>query len=133
MTGAGRVSGGWRVMVPALAILALTLQLAIPPGFMVAPAHAGGPTIVICTGHGPELALAPGDRGTPAKAPSGKSAPLCPFAGHGGVPTVAGPVAIGAVAFAGYAEPAAEARRTAPGRGLAAPPPPSQAPPTQLA
>src|SRR5579871_167780 len=132
MMRAGRFGDRWRARFAALATLALALQLAVPPGFMVAPRAAGGPAIVICTGHGPQLAE-PGDRGGPAKAPTGKMASLCPFVGHAGVPTIAPPVALRGAAFVAYADAPALVAHTAPGRGLAAPPPPSQAPPRRLA
>jgi hypothetical protein len=107
-------------------MLALFLQLAVPQGFMLAR-DGGRPTIAICTGHGPLLAPAD-DHGLPAKAP--KPAPTCPFAGHGGTPTTAPLLTLTSVRF----EQSAAAltlpiTSVMPGRGLAAPPPPSQAPP----
>jgi hypothetical protein len=113
-----------------LAKLALMLQLAVPPGFMLAR-DAGQPVIVVCTGHGP-LLVPPGDRGVPAKAPKPNSGAMCAFAGHGGTPTVAPTLALTAIRFDPAVVIAPPSRPTAPGRGLAAPPPPSQAPPTRI-
>jgi hypothetical protein len=111
-----------------LALLALLLQGLTPPGFMVAR-NAGGATIAICTGHGAAYSLADLG-GHPAKqSPSRPDVP-CAFAGHG---VVAAPplAALIAVPIAAPATPVAIPRLDlAPGRGLAAPPPPSQGPPT---
>jgi hypothetical protein len=109
-------------------MFALLLQLAVPQGFMLAR-DAGQPAIVICTGHGPLLATA-GDHGLPGKAP--KSGGACAFAGHGGTPIPAPMLALAEVRFEPTAAPAAPQVSTTPGRGLAAPPPPSQAPPIRL-
>jgi hypothetical protein len=113
-----------------LALIALVFQVAAPPGFMVSPS-SDGPAIVICTGHGPLTLDA--RTGVPAHKPA-KAAHdgVCAFAGHG--------VAVSppALAFLGRADftpsTIAPSKRAdlAPGRGLAAPPPPSQAPPLVL-
>jgi hypothetical protein len=116
-----------RAGVAVLATLALLLQLAIPQGFMLAR-DAGQPAIVICTGHGPLLAV--GDHGLPGKAP--KQGGVCAFAGHGGTPTPAPLLALASVRFAPSEARAIAAISATPGRGLAAPPPPSQAPPTRI-
>jgi len=110
-----------------LAMLAFFLQLAVPQGFMLARA-GGQPAIVICTGHGPLLAAAD-DHGVPAKAPKPRPDGTCAFAGHGATPTEAPLLTLAAVRFEPLAAPAAPEPSTAPGRGLAAPPPPSQGPP----
>jgi hypothetical protein len=108
-----------------LAMLALLMQLAVPQGFMLAR-DAGQPVIVICTGHGP-LLVPTADRGIPAKAP--KPGGTCAFAGHGGTPTVAPALLLAVVRFEPAIAIAPPGLSTTPGRGLAAPPPPSQAPP----
>jgi hypothetical protein len=114
-----------RAGIAVLAMLALFLQLAVPQGFMLAR-DGGQPTIVICTGHGP--LLAPTDNhGLPAKAP--KPGAVCAFAGHGGTPTAAPTLTLTAVRFEQAAAPVQPLLSTTPGRGLAAPPPPSQGPP----
>jgi hypothetical protein len=119
----------WSSVGQALAALALLLMVLVPQGTMLA--RSGDQVlIVICSGHGPITVQAPpGAR----KAPADKKAPdaPCAFAGH--APSVPVPV------MARLAEPSPspylEARSDpasspAPGRGLAAPPPPSRGPPT---
>ena len=112
-----------------LAALALFVRVLIPAGFMAdAPPAEGLPfQIVICTALG-AVPAEPGDHapaGTPAH-----DAP-CAFAGHGqglAAADLAGPAP---AAFVTYpAPPAADHADLAPGRGLAAPPPPGRAPPT---
>ncbi len=122
-------------MAAFVAILLLAVQLAVPPGFMVARG-ADGPALVICTGHGPMMAhldarMSPG-KAPPGQAPHSKSSPACPFAGHGAaslappafIPTTTAYALAQVVLITGV--------DLAPGRGLAAPPPPSHAPPTLL-
>jgi hypothetical protein len=92
---------------------------------------AGVPAIVICTGHGPLFAPAD-DHGAPAKAPKGKGGSVCAFAGHGGTPTATPLLALTPVRFDQAARVASGRPPTTPGQGLAAPPPPSQAPPRIL-
>jgi len=111
-----------------LAMLAFFLQLAVPQGFMLAR-DGGRAVIVICTGHGPML-MPGADHGVPAKTPKPKPDGTCAFAGHGATPTQAPPLTLAAVRFGRIATPAAPGLSTTPGRGLAAPPPPSQGPPT---
>jgi hypothetical protein len=125
---------GWtdrhdRIAVALLATLAFLVQLAAPQGFMLASAN-GAPSIVICTGHGP--LLAPGDdHGLPDKGRTQTGA--CAFAGHGGAPTTPPLLAFAPVRFEHAAAAAVSGSAVAPGRGLAAPPPPSQAPPALIA
>lgn len=123
--------GGWRrgggVCV---ALLALALRLAAPTGWMLAPAEGhGAPRLVICTGHGPaELAAS---RGDPTRTPS-RSADDHPCVGAGAAtppaPQLPAVPSIEPRAAAADAPLAALADQR-PGRGLAAPPPPSHAPP----
>lgn len=127
----GEISG-WRGVAVVLACLGLALRVLIPAGFMAAPTGSPLP-LVLCTGHGPMTLAAgalPGADQSPAKAPSDKHAgDHCVFAGHG-APALAplfAPVRPTALA-------AIETRRLlplglAPGRGLAAPPPPATGPP----
>jgi hypothetical protein len=124
----GRRDG--RAGFAVLAMLALFLQLAAPQGFMLAR-DAGRPTIVICTGHGPLLAPVD-DHGVPAKAPKSKPGAMCAFAGHGGAPTPTPVPVLAAIRFAPLTTLAPSTLSATPGRGLAAPPPPSQGPPTHL-
>jgi hypothetical protein len=123
-----RTSGAGRTVALVLAVLALALRVAVPQGYMVAAPGAGFP-LVICTGHG-ELVL--GDHGD-HKSPAQKSSEApCVFAGSVTplTPSIAGqiqePFTVGADADLGG--PVAD---LAPGRGLAAPPPQSRAPPVR--
>jgi hypothetical protein len=117
----------WRWAV-GLALLALFLQGFAPPGFMVAR-EVGRATITICTGHGPAYSLAD-LAGHPTKHQQSKPDAPCAFAGHGAVasPPIAAQIASPSVQSSAPVVPAR--LDLAPGRGLAAPPPPSQGPPT---
>jgi hypothetical protein len=127
VVGLTRIERGVAAFV---AVLLLAVQLAIPPGFMVARG-ADGPSLVICTGHGPMMAHQDAPA-APGKAPHSKSGPACPFAGHGGAP-LAPPTFIPTVTSYEAVETAVTLGvDLAPGRGLAAPPPPSHAPPLHL-
>jgi hypothetical protein len=119
-----------RVVAPlfaALAMLALAVNLLVPPGYMVA-----GARVILCTGYGPVAVTFDAD-GMPHKAPVDSRSdhqPLCGFAGHLAplVPLLAAPAVL--VRFAVAQLPlAALSAGLAPGRGMAAPPPPSHAPP----
>jgi len=113
-----------------LAFFALFLNLAAPPGYMVAR-QQGGVGVVICTGHGP-MTLAGGDPSSDHK--TGKTAhdSACAFAGHGLASAPPALWVLGAAPFAPAPTIGAHASDLAPGRGLAAPPPPSRAPPADL-
>ena len=110
-----------------MALLALILHVLTPPGFMLT-ARPAGPAIVICTGHGSWTVP------SPAKAPikTSHADGACAFAGHG---VASAPPPVAAVSSAAHA-PAPVASLAiadlAPGRGLAAPPPPSQGPPPSV-
>ena len=122
MTGAWRESGTGRRWVFALAALAVLLQVLSPPGFMLSGEPAA-PGLVICTGHGPLLGHADHD-----KAPKSSNAP-CAFGVHGGTTDPPAPVFVALAPVAFEARVEQPVLDVAPGRGLAAPPPPSQAPP----
>jgi hypothetical protein len=115
---------GWAV---GLALLALFLQGLMPSGFMAAR-EAGRATVVICTGHGAASSLAD-LAGHPTKQPQSKPAAPCAFAGSGvaASPPVAALIA-GPIVRQNTPLVAAHFDLS-PGRGLAAPPPPSQGPP----
>jgi hypothetical protein len=122
---------GLRGALFALAFVALFLKVLAPPGFMVEDGTRGGSfPIVICTAQG-QVQLDAAHDGAPVHKSGSDSA--CPFAGNGvgaapplgALPAVAIPTAYRAIA-------AKSAPDLAPGRGLAAPPPPSQGPPTLL-
>lgn len=130
---AGHRRGGWRAFL-TLAMLALVMKVAAPPGFMFAAEDRGGHAapafaLVICTGHGP-LDLGSGkDKGGQSKPRA--DAP-CAFAGHAAPPTPALGAAIPLAGLADYKAPTVLLADLIPGRGLAAPPPPSQGPPRFL-
>lgn len=123
--------GVWRDVALTLAAFALALQVFVPSGFMVSSQNGRG-VIVICTGHGP-LTVATADGKTPAAPVKKKSDAPCAFAGHAAPYTapLAAPASGPAVAV--VREVAARPLESlTPGRGLAAPPPPSRGPPSLL-
>jgi hypothetical protein len=119
-----QIARRWAV---GLALVALFLNGATPAGFMLAR-QDGRATITICTGHGAALSIAD-LAGHPGKSPQSKPDAPCAFAGHGAV--VSPPLAaLIAIPTGRLSAPLVAARfDLAPGRGLAAPPPPSQGPP----
>jgi hypothetical protein len=111
-----------------LAIVALLINVLAPPGFMIAPARHGA-TIVICTGHGPMTVAGP-DSSPSHKGDKTRHDGACAFAGHGVGATPPSLALARPVAFEpARADLSATRRDLLPGRGLAAPPPPAQAPP----
>lgn len=117
----------WNGLGAALAVLAIVLQGLTPQGFMPGRTPSG-PSLVICTGHGPLLKAS--DLGAPGgKTPAGDHHDICPFAGHGVAPVLAAGPLVVADRFA-YAD-ARSATDARPGeaRALAAPPPPATGPP----
>jgi len=112
------------------ALAAMILHALLPAGWM--PARGG--QLVICTGQGAAVAadrfsaLDPGDASK--SPPQSKQDHPCAFAGHsaGAVPALPGDSA-GKLAWIPFADALPVTRLIAPGRGLAAPPPPSHAPP----
>jgi hypothetical protein len=117
-----------RLGLAVLALAAVALRVLIPSGFMVAQTRGGFP-LVICTGHGP---LDMSSAGDPLHGKKSSNDAPCAFAGH----AAASPPASFAVAAAVglvYLAPAMDRRGDlVPGRGLAAPPPPSQGPPRSV-
>ena len=115
-----------------LAFLALVMKVAAPPGFMFAAQGNGAHSapafaLVICTGHGPLDLAKDKDGQTKQRA----DAP-CAFAGHAAPPTPALGASTPRPRLAEYKAPLAVFADLMPGRGLAAPPPPSQGPPLTL-
>lgn len=108
-----------------LAIVALVFRIAAPPGTMVA--NTGhGVALVLCTGHGPMAGMA-----MPAKAhaPRAHSDGGCEFAAHAAnALTTASLELPGSSAWSASPRPQPVILSTT-GAGLAAPPPPSHAPP----
>ncbi len=112
----------------ALAVVALLFRIAAPPGTMVADTGHGA-ALVICTGHGPMTGM-----DAPAKAPASKTHTdgSCEFAAHAVHALTAAPLElVGYTAWTPVARPQPIVFATT-GFGLAAPPPPSHAPPSSL-
>jgi hypothetical protein len=115
----------------AFALLALAIRVVAPPGTMFGERADGrGVTIVLCTGHGPvtiDDPYAPKNDKT-----DNKSQSPCAFSAGAAppVPESASLPAYTLVAFA--AAPIRAALDLVPGRGLAAPPPPSIGPPARV-
>jgi hypothetical protein len=121
---------GLRAAFLTLAFLALLVKVAVPTGFMVAaPGSGSGFPLVICTGHGEITKTTSDGKGGENKS---KSDAPCAFAGHAAPPTPAVGPEITAASFAHAVAPTVIRFDLVPGRGLAAPPPPSQGPPTLL-
>jgi hypothetical protein len=144
MTLKAATSGVWRRAAALFALCALLLRAWSPPGFMPATAMVdasgfGAIPIVLCTGAG-STSVWLADDGTIVEAapeapdhdPGGPTHADCVFA-HG---SGALPAQVRTLALAGLAAAAAlkadPIRDLAPGRGLAAPPPPATAPPIPI-
>jgi hypothetical protein len=111
-----------------LTMLALALKVLVPQGFMLSERGAGIP-LVICTGHGPLVLSDDGHGGS--KDPARKKSDA-PCMGAGNVTPVApSTLAAVSVSIVPVADrlPGDMALDLIPGRGLAAPPPQSHAPP----
>lgn len=115
------------------AVLALALNVFVPQGFM--PGTETGRALVLCTGNGPVLIasdIVGSARDSGSHTPKSKADGPCAFAGHGAAP----PLATGAVLASDLVRwsPAVDLGRQSvlPRPSLAAPPPPSQAPPFVL-
>jgi hypothetical protein len=127
MTSSVSPAGLRRRLGALVALLAIAVGLLAPQGFMVASGRSG-PTIVICTGHGPATMPGQPDRSDH----KGGHAQACAFAGHGIASSPPSLAIIGKVVFAPQTALQVALADLAPGRGLAAPPPPSQGPPNFL-
>lgn len=119
-----------------LVLLALAMRLAVPQGYMLS-SEPGLPRITLCTGQGAiEMAIdAQGQLVDPPEgskhAPTGDEKP-CPFAVGQTLALDLDPVAATApFAYAAVVSRIASSQQR-PGLGLAAPPPPSHAPPSLL-
>lgn len=119
-----------RGVVLTLALLALALKIAIPPGYMAGAATNSLPfAIVICTAQG-AVVVDPG--GSTDNNASQHDAP-CLFAGHGLGAESPGDndrLPLPSVSYF-LAAPAPSCEAT-PGRGLCAPPPPARGPPLSI-
>jgi hypothetical protein len=131
--GLGRTPrlGASRAAFFAFAFIALLFNVLAPPGYMVGDSASSQPfAVMLCTAQGP-VAITP-DQG---HAPAHKSRPdaPCAFAGHGVGAAPPLDVAVSTAHFAAYRAALRIAQTDlAPGRGLAAPPPPSRGPPILL-
>jgi hypothetical protein len=112
--------------------LAVALRLTVLPGYMI-QAAPGALTVVVCTANGAvsQLIAPPVSSSAPQEQQDegdGK-APACAFAMAGA--TLAAPEAqiVAAAPPSSATAPLPSARALAPGRGLAAPPPPATGPP----
>ncbi|MDP2260449.1 MAG: hypothetical protein Q8J89_12125 [Caulobacter sp.] len=132
MAGTCRYGARWGAGVWAMVALAVALRLTVLPGYMI-QAAPGALTVVICTANGAvsQAVDVPGTSSAPHEQQDegdGK-APVCAFAMAGA--TLAAPE--GQIATAAPPSTAAPllppAGAAAPGRGLAAPPPPATGPP----
>jgi len=118
-----------RGLGPLMAAVALLMLVAAPPGFMI-NSSGQGPALVVCTGHGP-LLTAKANLGHGGQAPKSRADNPCLFAGHMAAPAPS-LTTLPVVTRVTYpARRIARLTDLAPGRGLAAPPPPSQGPPIQ--
>lgn len=120
---------GWRRVLVLTALLALVLKIAVPPGFM--PGTSLSVPIIVCPGQ--DRAIATGHHGGhgPSKPGHDEADHPCAFTALGLAAIAAPvpgpdpmPVVVAVAAPIAMAMPV-----LAPGRGLAAPPPPSRAPP----
>ena len=118
-----------QAMIALVAVFALLVQMLAPTLAVAGPASGPG-TQVICTSHGLQT-IQTGDAAPAQDSPAAACDHcVCP-------PAAATPAAVVAPAAAvRYAVAAIDVRRAnspvAPGRGLAAPPPPSRGPPSLL-
>ena len=111
----------------AMALMAVLVRAIVPTGFMIAPER--GLNLVICSGFGPAASRTDGD--APSKAPHKGEQP-CAFAGFHTATSTDAVAWIFAPSEWVDAAPRLLSLDLAPGRGLAAPPPPSHAPPSRL-
>ena len=130
-------SAAKRRVLMTLALLALALNVIVPPGLMPARSTNALPfVLVLCTGQGAMVVslgqtLSSSDHQDPVPTKSTHDSP-CVFAGHGqGVPA-ASLVDAGAVALVAYSHsPGIERPDLVPATGSAGPPLPARGPPTQ--
>lgn len=131
----------WARAAFGLALIALALRVLVPPGFMVPTAGQGvGFPIVLCTAQGAKTFVVDqeGRLSNPGPQPAGDHSPAsqphhsCAFAGVAQALGAPQSLQIGLAGWT-FAEHAfAVGTPAAPGRGLAAPPPPQTGPPLQI-
>lgn len=121
----------WRTLFAMLALAAMSLKMAVPTGFM--PGDSLARPLILCPGQGSLSAMhmVHGRKGAPPTSPHHVPDHLCAFAGLG-LASLPLPLADPLIAPipSGSVVTVIAIGAIAPGRGLAAPPPPSHAPPT---
>lgn len=141
MRAAANKMAMWARAALGLALIALALRVLVPSGFMVPAADQGvGFPIVLCTAQGVQTVVVDqeGQLASPDPRPSGDHSPAsqphhsCAFAGVAQALGAPQSLHIGLAGWT-FAEHAfAAGTPAAPGRGLAAPPPPQTGPPLQI-
>ena len=127
---------GWRL--GAFALMALLVRAVMPAGYMLAEAQTASGrylTLELCVAHDGKLKLGDLDTGEIIDAPedgkTGAPQPPCVCGAVAStVPPVSGakPIVFTSAGLVDFAE----VRDLIPGRGIAAPPPPSTGPPTSI-
>jgi hypothetical protein len=121
-------SAGWRSVCLTLTLLALAFKVLVPQGLMLSEQGPGIP-LVICTGHGPLTLSDDGHGGSKDPAQKKSDAPCM---GAGNVTPVT-PLTLAVVSepivLVADSPHSGKTLDLIPGRGLAAPPPQSHAPP----
>ena len=115
----------FRRVLLALALVALVFRIAAPPGTMVADTGHGA-ALVICTGHGPMTGMVSSSKAPASRTHDNGSCEFAAAAAHFLVSKA--PLLLGSSSWTATTLPEA-AGLPAVGSGLAAPPPPSHAPP----
>ena len=117
------ISQRWFAAVVGLALL---VQVLVPQGFMLAPDAAGATTLYICSGHSPIGGI---DHDKSGKAPNSTGGSVCDYASHGAAAPPPIVISLAAMTLPATALSPKQSSAAQPGLGLAAPPPPSHAPP----
>jgi hypothetical protein len=120
---------GWLLLLVA----ALLVRSIAPDGWMPVVNAAGGIEITVCNGTGPDDAMILSPDGKLHHKVPGKSQPgdhACAFSGLGIADAPPPVIALVAPIASHDAAPALGSIQIAPGRGLAAPPPPATGPPS---
>lgn len=120
-----------RVLFAALMLLALVMRIAVPAGFM--PAATGdGVVVSICTGDGPLTRVLDLGEKKHSKDPQQNSQGFCTFAASLAGGLASEPVALPLTRLFNVAPMLGAAIADLTVHRLAAPPPPSQAPPVRV-
>lgn len=132
MAGRQHIGSRWSPGVWALVALAVALRLTVLPGYMT-QAAPGAMTVVLCTAQGAVIQTVGGDGAVSSpddqKDERSDKSPVCAFSMAGvALPALDVRIVAAAPPVAGPTLPSSTTS-TAPGRGLAAPPPPSTGPP----